>query len=239
MHRPIHTPAATALLLFALATTTALGGPAHGEASSASKLATRALRALAATVRADRLSRDALASAAVAGVPGVPGAEGPPGPDGPTGAVGDPGERGDRGPSMFGATIPPGVTVTGVWGGSLPRAGTDTLRLTVAFPAAAPAPLADADVGFAPHPRAGDPLPNQCGGTVAAPTARPGSVCLYIAPTGGSGNLQAAVGSALAADPNAAQNALGFAIELTPTIQDPDPPLDTVRATGTWAYTAP
>ena len=141
---------------------------------------------------------------------------------------------------MFGATIPSGTTLRGIWGGALTKGtGSETIRIPIGFPLPSPVPLSDQDVGFNATSVATDPLPAQCQGTVANPTARPGTVCIYLAPLGPSSNVLSVDGRALGPNPTDPQDVFGFAVEVVEKISGPSVPFDLARVSGSWAYTAP
>jgi hypothetical protein len=163
----------------------------------------------------------------------VEGAPGPTGPQGPQGAQGPIGPRG------FSAwdTIPPGVTVTGVWGHTMYVPGAELVNVSIPLPARAPLDLADETVNFAPDSsdRTGDDDAT-CTGTPKAPTAPPGKVCLYLDygmpefPSVGLDDI--AVGS-LEGFFNGGLDDTGFYLSW---FQDTDA---TVTLYISWAYTAP
>jgi hypothetical protein len=232
----------TALAAPALAAATDhhVSAPVAHSASANAKLTLRARKAIALAKTADRRSRqarNAVAQPGLSGDPGVAGAPGPTGPAGPAGPQGNPGTPGD---AMFGATIPSGTTVRGIWGGLLPKTtGSETIRIPIGFPLPSPVLLSDQDVGFGATSVATDPLPAQCQGTVANPTARAGTVCLYLGPLGPSSNVVSVNGRALGSNPTDPQDVFGFAVEVTEKISGPSLPFDLARASGSWAYTAP
>lgn len=129
----------------------------------------------------------------------------------------------------FGDVIPSGTTVIGLWGGSgvVDTEHPDELDFLVSLPAAAPTALTDTTVNFGSGGSGAD-VDATCVGTVDAPTAPPGKVCLYDGSNvGGSPALN---GASIGSDPTA--NRLGFLVLLTAAA-------GTVYAHGTWAYTAP
>jgi hypothetical protein len=116
------------------------------------------------------------------GRPGPPGPPGQPGPGGLRGVEGAPGAQGDPGLSAL-DPVPSGRTIQGVIGLDVDAAaGTDWGVLTT-MPMRAPTALADADVHIAhPAPLSGESMAEQaaCAGTVAAPTAPKGHLCIYV-----------------------------------------------------------
>ena len=144
---------------------------------------------------------------------------------------------------MFdGGTIPSGATISGAWGGryitAVPGAQQNSYLLTYGFPLPAPVKLTDADVQFGANTAApvGDADP-ACTGSVADPTAPAGKVCIYSneGPNGTRSNSTltgfklSAAGVATDADDQ------GFAVRIVDAGGVPG----TLRAEGTWAYTAP
>ena len=124
-------------------------------------------------------------------------------------------------------TIPSGQTVTGeiVWDYS--AAGTASDRIGVTLPAKAPADLTTVNVNFAPDGAAATNDDDAtCTGTLAAPTAPPGKVCIY---RNNSGNLNSINGSQ-----NLSLRASGFYIDMVPVAAGSDTFLY-----ATWAYTSP
>ena len=153
--------------------------------------------------------------------------QGPAGAAGPAGPQGAQGPKGDRGVSAW-ETIPSGVTVTGSEATATPVGGTDALHIqTVDLGARAPAALTDATVNVAaPAPTLFKPDGDaSCAGSVAAPTAPPGKVCVYLE---SSANVEDIEGAAQAAGAD-----LSFNVRLRSTTTGP------TRWSLTWAYTAP
>jgi hypothetical protein len=135
----------------------------------------------------------------------------------------------------FGGTIPSGVTVRGVFGcfdrnQDFGNTGPFLLEAhcfdAVTLPLPAPQPLTDANVNFAPGAR-GEDDPT-CTGSVSAPTAPAGQVCVYE--SGGVGDSEQA-GAIQGAGPSVN----GFEVRA----DDVDTTNGAVAATGTWAYKAP
>jgi hypothetical protein len=237
-----------AVALVAVTATGNVSRPAEGvvtqrtaAAGIGKKLQARVRRAVARAKVADRESRAAKRTVARRGGKGPQGVPGPTGPTGATGEQGQTGRRGDRGASMYGQPAPAGTMVTGVWGGRLGKTRSGSaqgLRFAVTLPAPAAAPIGDADVGFGPTDRSADDLPNQCRGSVAEPTALPGTVCLYVSESYGLHDVFALKGVALTADQTSPVNRTGFVVEITESLAN-DPPTTVVQAAGTWAYTYP
>ena len=130
----------------------------------------------------------------------------------------------------FGGTVPSGVTIRGVWGGSEYGAG-NSLVQDYSFPMAIPESLSDSDVNFAdvgPAANIGTDDDADCTGFATAPTAPPGTVCIYVT----SANLTASMNTAQG-DAADAGNNRGF------QVRGPSNAAGDVEAHGTWAYTAP
>jgi hypothetical protein len=129
----------------------------------------------------------------------------------------------------YGSTIPSGTTVSGVFADVDHGPDTNQAEVGVSFPLPAPADLAFTQVNFAPGHEAqtGDEDPT-CTGTVGAPSAPAGKVCLYVA------DLLADANSANGQYLQGGQaSRLGFEVMATRTGGAP------ALARGTWAYTAP
>jgi hypothetical protein len=172
------------------------------------------------------------------GTDGVSAAPGAIGPTGATGSRGATGSTGAPGATILGGSIPSGTTVTGAWGGRYiaPQlAGNNSYLISYSLPVKAPAPLLDVNVNAAPNAAAGDPDAS-CTGSVDAPTAPAGTVCLYI----GSSNNAQVTGFSLISPGSGTTRAgddYGFIVRIldTGTVGD----TATTSAEGTWAYTAP
>jgi hypothetical protein len=149
---------------------------------------------------------------------------------------------------QYGGPVPPGRTLTGVWGCAEIDTDTDTgatpatspsgnvCRDFISLPVPAPTVLTDANVNLATGTVDGvaplDGVAGECTGTAEAPTAPPGHVCAYTLSkidstdvttygAGGYGMLNAG-------------SRFGFIIGVTVI-----GPKTKIGAEGTWAYTAP
>jgi hypothetical protein len=150
--------------------------------------------------------------------------------------------------SFASRVIPPGTTVTGAFGigsnvtaavtvivddpdpdydatATATTAMTSDIRQVVQLPGPAPADLSDATVNFA---SGGSDNDASCTGTVVAPTAPAGKVCLYLSSAAGTGT--AVDGQAI---PGLTGSRAGFVVHAT------NGTLGQTGAFGTWAYTAP
>ena len=185
----------------------------------------------------------AKARSALEGTAGEQGPQGERGPQGPQGLEGPQGAEGPPGPSgLSGGSIPSGTTVTGAWGGrylnALAGNQTSSYLLPYSFPLPAPIALTDANVNFGATTAApvGDADP-ACAGSAAAPTAPSGKVCIYVNSTTRdnstlTGFKLTAAGGATNAD------RYGFEVRMV-NINEGGTNGGTMRAEGTWAYTAP
>jgi hypothetical protein len=127
----------------------------------------------------------------------------------------------------YGGWVPPGETITGVWGGR--EYGADNpLIQEYSFPLPARLALGDNDVNFGANGAAGsignDDDPS-CTGTNISPTAPPGKVCIYVS----GSNLLASSGTALGEA--GASGRRGF------QVRGPSHAVGDVEVHGSWAYT--
>lgn len=156
------------------------------------------------------------------------GANGPAGPIGATGAAGAAGAAGANGTRGFSAwdVIPSGVTVMGedTWDASTTGASSSD-GFIVSLPGVAPVALAEETVNFAAAAGVVD-ADATCTGTVFAPTAPAGKVCLYV---GGKGAVVGISGMINNLPTRA------FYVGFTPT---GNAGLDQYLSVS-WAYTAP
>jgi len=91
------------------------------------------------------------------------------------GEKGDKGDRGDVGPGgPLLTTLPPGKTLTGVFGGGAESPTTTAAESAISFAF----PLASSPTKHVIAP--GDPLPVGCTGTVMLPAANPGHLCIFV-----------------------------------------------------------
>ena len=174
------------------------------------------------------------------------GAQGPKGDTGTTGPQGPKGDPGDPGPpgtsALDGGSIPSGTTVTGTWGGryvnALAGTQTNSYLLPYSFPLPAPVALTDANVNFGASTAApvGDADP-ACTGSASVPTAPGGKVCIYV--NSGTRDNSTLTGFKLTAAGTASEaDRYGFEVRMV-NINAGGTNGGTMRAEGTWAYTAP
>lgn len=131
---------------------------------------------------------------------------------------------------------PSPTTLTGTWGGRLPNPNeisTPSYLLTVTLPTPALVALANADVNFAAD---ADLVTSDddsaCIGSVDAPTAPPGKVCLYV----DRHDVQDLSGFSLSiSEEGIDMDRFGFLVRV---IGDPEGN-EMLTAVGTWAYTPP
>ena len=135
----------------------------------------------------------------VSGASGEKGAQGPQGSQGPEGKAGEPGKEGKagtNGTTGFTETLPPGKTETGTWGYGLTSAG-GAATIPISFTIPLSAKLTETQVHYInihneevvfPEPTKGliftgptevKQKSTQCLGSVEAPTAEPGNLCVY------------------------------------------------------------
>jgi hypothetical protein len=157
---------------------------------------------------------------------------------GATGERGQTGPTGAPGASIFDGTVPSGKTVTGAWGGEFAAVPSSTAQelFPIGFPVKAPRVLTSEQVNTAPDSRALDDDP-ACAGTLGAPTAPPGKVCIYIDQAAPSTVVQGYKLISPIIDPPVPGDELGFTVLITYSSSTTGDA--TVSARGTWAYTAP
>ena len=178
------------------------------------------------------------------------------GASGPQGLQGASGPTGPAGATLIDSPVPSGKTIKGVWGGQYPPLtgagsgpGNASFVLSTSFPAPLPVPITDATAQFSTNSFVGGTSPTvaaattdadedpDCSGTLAAPTAPAGKLCLYVRDarisnvTNGTLHVQ---GPASDDDPGAAARTLGFEVSFTAN-ENTMP----VRVEGVWVYTAP
>jgi hypothetical protein len=159
------------------------------------------------------------------GRPGPPGPPGQPGPGGLRGVEGAPGAKGDPGLSAL-DPVPSGRTIQGVVGLDVHAdAGPADWGVLMTLPMRAPAALTDAAVHIADASLSGESATEQglCTGTVAAPTAPAGHLCIYVQQ---STNAASLLGEGVGSD-------RGFKLKFQSAAAG-DSFVDAV-----WAYTAP
>ncbi len=124
-----------------------------------------------------------------AGAKGETGAEGPEGPEGETGRQGAQGNTGSQGPQGVPGqpwtpdnVLPSGATETGTWGGRPTEGQTDFIP--IAFPVQLSEELEVSAVHIVTveeqNKENGKEPPAGCQGTAKAPTAKAGSLCVYV-----------------------------------------------------------
>ena len=192
-----------------------------------------------------------------AGAQGAPGANGSSGtvgatgPKGPTGAAGVTGPGGTTGPTgspwTVGGTLPEGASETGIWSlGPFENVATYPGEFTnVPVALSFPIPLA-AEMAFSQahlilkngkeFTTGGEVTSTECTGTVKAPKAKPGNLCVYLATTA----TPESGAKALINPESAFQNSTGEEkIGITGiTLQVFTLNQNGVLAAGTWAVTA-
>lgn len=122
--------------------------------------------------------KGATGPAGPAGLPGATGPQGAKGDPGPMGPGGPPGPKGDPGPLL--ETLPKGKTETGSWG----FVGANESGIAgnvISYPVKLAAPIANEDFVLNPPDFEGEPG-EDCPGSLEAPKAAEGKVCLYMTP---------------------------------------------------------
>jgi hypothetical protein len=167
-----------------------------------------------------------------AGSAGAPGPVGPAGSQGPKGDMGLQGPRGDTGPQgVPPSVLPSGATLTGTWAASGYAPSTTHADawtgISFSTPLTSAPTLAITSIA--------NPDPSQCPGTLSAPAAVPGVVCIYIDDThavhiGGSSAFRPG------ADPNTTSGASRFGLIVDIGNSDV---VGQFKAAGSWAVTAP
>lgn len=162
------------------------------------------------------------AKAALKGDTGPAGPAGPAGAPGAAGAAGATGPAGPRGVSGW-DEIPTGKTLTGSFYERFPNDTAGYAALSISLPARANGPLSTALVNFASSTVGADDDAT-CTGTVAAPTAPAGQVCIYP-------NITTGVMANTALGNQDLLDRTGFRILYYVDATN-------VSFSGTWAYTA-
>ncbi len=153
----------------------ALGGGAYA-ATQLQKNSVGTAQLKADSVTAAKVKNGSLLSADFKAGQLPAGPAGPKGDPGAPGAAGAPGAKGDTGES-FPATLPSGKTLTGIWGfvaedngAGNHEAGADSISFT--YPLASDPAVTVVQLN--------DPPPVQCPGTLDAPAAAPGNLCIFV-----------------------------------------------------------
>lgn len=167
------------------------------------------------------------------GAPGVAGATGPAGAQGAAGAAGQAGAQGPPGAAIFDGPVPAGKTVTGTWGANIGEVqAKQGIGFFEALPVRAPAPLA---IGVKGAGIARDVDESAaCAGTVLAPTAPPGMLCVYVRDASAVNVAPIRLPSSRWRGGASPANVYGFAWFFNAAVN-----ASGMRAEGTWAYTAP
>jgi hypothetical protein len=172
------------------------------------------------------------------GPAGIAGAQGPSGPKGETGAAGAKGEPGAKGETGapgqtgFTATLPAGKSERGVWaatGQTVPTDGLAVLQAAISFTI----PLKEeSSAHFIPPETKETEDPKGCTGTVYAPGAEPGNLCVFT--SNGAENVFAALPLSLEVETPTGEGAgkSGALIDLIASKSG------NMLAHGTWVVTA-
>lgn len=107
-----------------------------------------------------------------AGVMGSPGAQGPQGPTGAKGPTGAQGPTGDPGPLL--ATLPSGSTLRGFFGGGRDASPGEVVLTSISYPTPLAANVTTNVIAV------GGMVPVGCSGSVTAPGASAGNLCIFF-----------------------------------------------------------
>jgi hypothetical protein len=174
-----------------------------------------------------------LAGAPGAGTTGPQGAPGTPGAAGKEGPAGKEGKQGPPGTTGFTQTLPKGSTEKGTWASQSFEGNTRVVVTPISFNIPLSASLSKTQVFFIPAEGA-NPDPDQCPGSVAAPEASEGNLCVYA----GFLTLKPDVETGGIDDPSAAEfGVAGAATTGASLVLEPETP-EGGLAYGTWAVTA-
>jgi hypothetical protein len=145
---------------------------------------------------------------------------------GPAGVKGDKGDKGDQGDPGPAATLPPAVpsggTVRGFFGGGRDATTGEVVATSISYPL----PLAANVTAIVVPP--GGPVPTGCSGSVAAPGAAAGKLCLFF------GFASSACGTFGTYGSDGMETYTHGAVVFTSADQN-----DVCEFAGTWAATVP
>ncbi len=188
----------------------------------------------------------------VAGEKGAQGPQGPQGPEGKEGKQGEPGKEGKagtNGTTGFTETLPPGKTETGTWSYGIASTSSAAV-IPISFTIPLSAKLTETQVHYInsfkkevifPEPTKGlifggisetEQSSTQCSGTVEAPTAEPGNLCVYTGENSGVKLLRFAFQNPAHQFPSTVETGTTGTAMWMSTDENGD-------AFGTWAVTAP
>jgi hypothetical protein len=247
LRKRLHLTPATAIAALALVFAMTGGAYAAGKyvITSTKQISPKVLKSLQGKAGA----KGATGAAGAAGPAGAPGAgtagpQGAPGTPGAAGKEGPAGKEGKQGPpgtTGFTATLPKGETETGTWASqSFKYQGERRVVITpISFNIPLSSSLTKTQVFFIPAEGA-NPDPDQCPGSVAAPGATEGNLCVYAGfltlkpdvETGGIDDPSAEFGVA-----GAATTGASLLFEPAPSESEPET-FESGLAYGTWAVTA-
>jgi hypothetical protein len=159
---------------------------------------------------------------------GPAGRNGANGANGRNGANGTNGTNGtDGAPGGFFGVLPSGKMMSGTFAAE--GASGQQYRTSVSFLLSLPTAIAEPNIHYI---KAGETVPGGCGGTVAAPIAAPGHLCIFEGVSFGNGENRGEVNPIDDEAPNISMPVFGFGVysscESTTCVIE-----------GTWAVTAP
>jgi len=175
-----------------------------------------------------------------AGAQGPEGKQGPQGPQGATGATGAKGDKGD--PWTVGNILPSEATETGVWIFAI-QPGPTRAHVGLSFPIQLGVPLGASEVHYINSDDeeiivGGEGLEGvtstACLGTVAAPTAEPGNLCVYTGTLSPGVTMYSGLIRDISSE-GAGTSVAGARLEF---FLDPNATAE-LAGRGTWAVTAP
>jgi hypothetical protein len=177
-----------------------------------------------------RLSWNNIGPSGPAGRNGRNGTNGKNGTNGATGATGAKGETGA--PGGFFGVLPAGKMMTGTYASQGDVVG-EQYRTAVSFLLSLPAAPTGEHIHYI---EVGEAVPAGCGGTVAAPVALPGNLCIFEGRSTGNGANRGEVNPVNDEAPNKSMPVFGFGVYAT--CETLTPPTVICVNEGTWAVTA-
>lgn len=167
------------------------------------------------------------------GPAGAQGSQGPQGPQGPAGPTGPQGQAGKDGQTGFTATLPSGKSERGQWGGSALEGVLSSISFVIPLSEEVPARFIGVEEGQGEPKESPFIQKHECGGTIAAPTAPAGKLCVFegfAVDAGGGAVTTAETQSINPAEAVAGKSgAVVFVLPAEP---------GTVKAAGSWVVTA-
>lgn len=176
---------------------------------------------------------------------GTPGTQGPQGPQGEKGEKGEQGIQGEPGePAQGGGypeTLPPEKTETGTWASPFENSVTELNGISpISFTIPLKAPIAEGHARYiTTEEQKNKTAPAVCPGTVEAPKAKEGFLCLYQGGTINSGGGELTVNGIEAPTETSAGGAEDAGVAGAVAKIRYEGPEGVVYLSGSWAVTAP